>query len=826
MLPESRELSLLEEPPAMLKSRFPYLIAATIAAALGHSPAASAQEPEASGGLLDEIVVTAQRREEQIQNVPIAITAFSEAQLERLNVDNTLDLIRLVPNLIGSNNTGLGTANVYSLRALNNTESIASFDPPVGTYVDEVFIARQNANNFSFFDVERVEVLRGPQGTLFGRNTTGGAISLVMRKPSREFGGFTEVGFGQFGAFRVRGTVDLPVSDRLLTKFSVFSQQDDGYVANPITGEDGINATDRFGVRAELRFLPSDTVTWDLAADYMKDEGANMLNFEAEGGPQVELEPLRPGLAPSSAAAANIAANCRGSITRSRYSCTGLRSDQSNLVGFLSGEKQYIPLGNDVRGVSLTSNLGIETRFGALNFITGYRDMKQKFALDFFNNPAPVGGFTIANVGEHKQISQEIKLSGTLGDNISHTSGIYYFDEDNKTDFGDLFWIGFPLVLEDRVLENDARAIALYSQWDFKLNEAFTLTVGGRYTDEKKSVDFISNTNARILTPAFRRVNSDTILTVSPTATVPQLIGPAIPLSQDVGIFTPRVALQYTLNENINFFVSGTRGFKSGGWNARGTAPNEIQPFTEEKVTSYELGMRSDLLDRRLRFNLTLFQFKAEDFQLPSAFVRPDGSIAFITRNFADLKNKGAEAEIILQPTEQLSLFAFIGIQDAEYENLAPEVTAQQGRCLSGLSGVAVPPRTLAQTISDNCSAGIVTPTGGIAKPVRAPDTYTLGGNYEFRIGESLTLTPNVRIQFVGSQAVGSNNSPVSLVDRYSTWNAAVQLANADEGWQLTASCDNCSDRSSIASTLAELPYIQNPRTWAVNFRYNFGDRR
>ncbi len=502
-----------------------------------------------------------------------------------------------------------------------------------------------------------------------------------------------------------------------------------------------------------------------------------------------------------------------------------MRSDRSTLVGFVAGDKQYVPLGNEVRAVSVTSNLELATSFGDLNFITGYRDMSQRFALDFFNNPNPQGGFTIANEGEHKQLSQEIKLTGSLGENITHTSGVYYFEEDNTTDFGDLFFLAVlnrTLVLEDRILESKTEAIAAYSQWDFKFADDFTLTVGGRYTDERKSIDYSANVNPRITTPGNLRITTNNILSVSPGNSLGALVGDPIPVRQDVGLLTPRIALKYDLDDNINFFLSGTRGFKSGGWNARGTNPNEILPFAPEKVWSYEAGMRSDLLDGRLRLNLTLFQTDVEDFQLPSAFIRTNGSIAFITQNFADLKNRGAEVEIILQPIDTLTLFAFAGVQDAEYENLGAPVIAQQQRCLTGLANLPAQQ----PVVSANCGAGIITPTGGVAIPVRAPDTYTVGGNYEFRLSERLTLTPNVLAQFVGSQAVGTNNTPVALVDSYSVWNASLRLADEDAGWAITAACDNCSDRAQIASTLAELPYIQAPRTWNVTFRYHFGARR
>ena len=166
------------------RSGLPLLVSAAIATVL----------PNAASAQLEEVLVTAERREASVQDVPIAVSAYSEEMIERLQIDDTLDLINVVPNLFGGNNTGLGTANMYYLRAQGNDESISTFDPPVGTYVDDVYITRQNVNNVALFDVERIEVLRGPQGTLYGRNTTGGAISVVMKKPSDTMQGYVEAG--------------------------------------------------------------------------------------------------------------------------------------------------------------------------------------------------------------------------------------------------------------------------------------------------------------------------------------------------------------------------------------------------------------------------------------------------------------------------------------------------------------------------------------------------------------------------------------------------------------------------------------------------------
>jgi iron complex outermembrane recepter protein len=759
---------------------------------------AQEQEQASAGGLLEEIVVTAQRREEKVQDVPIAISAFSSAQLEQLNIDEALGIVKLIPNLLGFNNTGLGTANGYYLRGIGNTESIATFDPPVGTYADDVFISRQNANNLGLFDVDRIEVLRGPQGTLFGRNTTGGAINVILKKPAEEFGGYMEVGFGQFNLFSARGSVDLPINDRVLTKFSAYSVQDDGYVSNPVTGENNLNAAESIGLRGALRLLLTDNLTWDLSAQYNEDQGANLLNF-AFNGPQTE--PTAP------AAIASIAQRCAGIVTRSRFSCTTLTQSGTPLAGLLPGPKGNLNLGNDVTALLLTSNLQWDTAAGTVNFITGSFDLEQEFALDFFNGTPgtpknPAGGFTIANLGNHRQFSQEIKLSGELNERTRYVAGVYYFREDNTTDYADLFTLSpaLTLVLEDRILDNRATAWAAYTQWDLSLGDAWTLTLGGRYTDEEKQIGFRANLNPRLPNPiAGTRITSDSLLAVG------------IPLSQSTKLFTPRVALKYDFTDDVNVFASATRGFKSGGWNARGTTPVANQPFAPEKVWSYELGLRSEWFDRKLRFNLTAFQLDVQDLQTPSAFANPaTGAISFITRNFADLDNSGVEVELIWQPIEDLTLFAFAGNQNAKYTNLNASIIQQQADC---------------RNLGLRCSQGIVDPAGNIAEPVRVPDTLTLGGSYRFRLGESLTLTPNVSFARTGDNNVGTNGSPVSLVDAYDTWDAGVTLANADAGWQIQANCRNCSDEIQVVSTLSELPYIQDPRTWQINFKYNFGAR-
>jgi iron complex outermembrane receptor protein len=296
------------------------------------------------------------------------------------------------------------------------------------------------------------------------------------------------------------------------------------------------------------------------------------------------------------------------------------------------------------------------------------------------------------------------------------------------------------------------------------------------------------------------------------------MVALGIPLKLNTKLFTPRVAFKYDVSDDANVFASATRGFKSGGWNARGSTPGANTAFEPEKVWSYEAGLKSEWLDRSLRFNLTAFLLDVEDLQTPSAFVAPNGSISFITKNFAGLKNTGFEAELIYAPTENLNLFLFAGSQNAEYRDINPAILAQQVSCKAFVAGTG--------GRAADCSNGIVNPAGNIAEPVRAPDTLAVGGSYTFRLGESLTLIPNVLWSNTGDNNVGTNGAPVSLVKAYDTLDAGVTLANESGGWRIQASCRNCTDELQIVSTLSELPYVQDPRTWQVTFKYDFGARR
>lgn len=799
---------------------------------------------------MTDIVITAQRRRESLQDVPIAVSAFSAESLERRGISSTLGLIAQVPNMFGSNNTGLGSANAYYLRGLGNTETIATFDPPVGTYVDDIYLSRQNGNNFAFFDVERVEVLRGPQGTLFGRNTTGGAVNVIMREPGDRVAGFIEAGYGSYERKLLRGSIDLPLDGMLALKLSGYWADDEGYTRNSVTGQ-RTNDNDMAGLRLAARITPVERLRWNVAISYTEANGENLLNFDCD--------PANPS-------------NCGG-----RFTTTGMITDRRpggvrQYAQTIAGRKARQPLGNEVATTLLTSNLEWAGDDHTVNLITGYVDMTQIFAVDFADgrglpnvgNPVPVvrgfanGGFAILNDGNHRQFTQEIKLSGNFGTGlVTYVAGLFLYDESNRTDFADLFTLdtgtpnGVPLLLADRTLRNGTTATAGYAQFDVNFTTRFTATAGIRYTDETKTVSIADN---RAGCPG------DAVVITCLNNNLVAANGAVIPRTLTTRLWTPRFALNFRANDDVLLYASATRGFKSGGWNARATRRDTLLPFDPETVWSYEAGLRSEWLDNRLRVNLTGFVLDVQDLQTPSAFVDPQtGAITFITQNFADYRNRGLEMELVAVPVPGLNLYMNVGYQADRYQVRdslganrfgAKAVRQQQLDCLAQLAAGRIPLAPGGPRNAPDCAAGIVTATGDIATPVRTPDwTLAFGGSYELAIPSAgILLVPAVNIVHRSLLETATANGTIwtgaspptfdavvypanpfggsfvsgSRADAHWQVGASLALRTDDDNWQVIVECENCFDQIYNQSSLVNYTYFNPPRTWMLRARRQF----
>ena len=730
--------------------------------------------PSEAQAQIDEIVTTAQRREQNVADVPIAVTVLSPERLEALQIKDTIGLVDVIPNLQGTNNTGLGSANTYFLRGQGQDESFATFDPAVGTYVDDIFVSRQNASNFSFFDIERLEVLRGPQGTLFGKNTSGGAINISLRKPGEEAGGFFEAGYGKYDRAQVRMAADIPLSENVRSSVNFFAIKDDGWLENTRTGND-LNDKDAIGVRGALSIDLSDTMTWDVSADYVTDSQVNATGrLNSDGEVQTNTQLFSGGL---------------GAVTI----FPGISSQTA---------RQKANPGNDTRAFNITSKLTKEFDSGTASLIIGSRDLEQDFLVNFpfpaFAPPVTFSGstmgertddpFIIDNIGTHDQFSAELKWDASyMNDRLDLTTGLFYLKEDNVTDVAAYFFA----LNRDRVISNDATSLAVYAQGDYHLTDQLTATVGMRYTDQEKTFDISDN-------------NPDAGGAGGPTGDMSDLTSAnmdALSIDREINdkILTPRFALQYDVNDSTNVYVSATRGFRSGGWNARVNTANRLTPFLTEKIWSYELGLRTVIADQ-LEFFATGFYYDLDDLQINVG----TGGGNFDIGNSGGLKNVGVELEANWQPIDGLLVFGNLGLQDANYK---PD-----------------------QSEFDDCTApntrfGALDADCNVARVKRTPkSTITAGASYDISLG-GWTVTPRGNIRVVSEHVTTSRDR--GFEDGYTLYNAGVDFKPDSNAVVFSLECTNCENTRYRTATFGGGDvYYNPPGRWQARVRYNFGSRR
>ena len=761
-------------------------------AAMGQTSPAAPPQPPASASpasdagatsTLQEVVVTAQRRSENLQNVPIAVTSFSAASLATQQIASTLDLGREVPNLFASNNVGQASANVYYIRGLGQTQSFPTFEPQVGTYVDDIYIARQNANNFALFGVDQIQVLNGPQGTLFGRNSTGGAILVTLQKPGKDFGGDVQLGYGSFNGFTGRASVDMPLGDQVRTRLSAFGVTNDGYVQD-LTTHQTLNATHDVGVREAVTLLPKNVsnLTWDMAVDYERNDAANLLNQPSVDG---------------------------GANGSNRISYSGFTTQGGALAPYLTGSKAAFGQGAVVTSYGFTSNIKLNFgSTGTLNLISGFRGLGQDLGADFpavslgplaTADAVPTGEITLAQSLRSSQYSQEVKWTSQVGERFNYTAGIFYLFETNRTTYGQVLGlapaVAFPL--NDQFFKNQNISEAAYAQGDFKITPKLTLTFGGRFTHEIKTV---------LATPNAPQLGYD-------TADI-QAAGYSTHL--DANEFTPRVALQYQVDPQVMVFASATRGFQGGGWNGlTGANPKDFNSFGPETVWSYETGFRSQTPDRKLRVNATAFYENVDNYQLLSD---NPATASFDTSNAANLEAYGLEGTITWKPIERLTLSTNLSAIRALYFGQSGLIKTQQQACIAGTTA--------------SCDSGIVRADGSLATPVYTPPfSASTTATYVFGL-EKFTVTPSLSVQYVAREWFDTANTegsassfptPSGGRDKARTLiDFGVTFAPRNLPLTVTAECKNCTQVDYGVADLLGYDYFNQPGTWDVSVSYKF----
>ncbi|MFQ5634883.1 MAG: TonB-dependent receptor [Gammaproteobacteria bacterium] len=704
--------------------------------------------PTAAAAPLEEIITKAERRDANLQDVPVAVSTFNAAEIDRRQLTGTLDLIQNVPNLSGSHNVSLGGSNSFFMRGIGNAESIATFDVPIGTYIDEIYISRQNQNQVRLFDIESIEVLRGPQGTLFGRNTTGGAIVVASEKPTDEFESTIEGGVGNYERYWGKVKVNGALGEGLTGQLGAFVIEEDGWMDSVTTGE-SYNGEEAWGVRGAGRWMPADSVTWDLSLQYS----------------DTRLQAIGVAAAP----------------VGSQTFATGSTTKNLTALGDCTAGKDAAARGataptcsfNQMKATLLASNIAWETPMVTINFITGWYDLDHEFSADFLDNspdqpfgPAFGDTFIIANDGSHEQISQEVKLTGSaVDDTVNYVAGLFYMDEDNTTVFSD--WVGTkPALIPFNVrtpLKNSTESFAVYGQADWAVTDKLTLLAGGRWTDEEK--DFGING----------------VLGFAPV-TDSDLTAIGIPLEQSTDKFTYKLGGDYAFTDDIMAYLTYTTGFKSGGWNARGSSAIELQAFGPEEVDSVEAGLRSEWIDNRLRLNLTAFFTEYDDIQIATVF---PGTTQFITNNAGDSEVKGLEIEVVLAATDDLTLYGNAGFMDSKFTRL---------------------------------SAGAVAASIG-PDPVRTPDANAMAG-FEWMLPTGLFA--GAQVSWEDDYFMGNSNQANTLIDAHTLVNAQLGWRSEDEQWEVVGECKNCFDEEWFGTNLFNVLYTADPVRWGLRVRYSY----
>ena len=662
---------------------------------------------------IGDIIVTAQRRSESVQKVPIAITAVTSEALAQRGVTTAAEISNFAPNVqLDASAPIFASSQILTgfIRGIGQNDVSSSLEPGVGIYVDGVIVARSIGANIDLLDIERVEVLKGPQGTLFGRNTIGGAISVVTRDPAKEFGFRGEVTYGSRDRFELRGTVDIPLTDTLRSQFSFSSKNQKGYQRIiPFPGDTGVSDertllgslgergrrgnTDNYSFRGKLLWEATPDLSVKISGDYGKaDEQSAPVTLVA-----TDTNPLAP--APTYAAVYNTCISAPGALfaaggplaflgpicgprgggTPSAASLPGLAGyNFANTPPRLLFGDQYITddidktYGNGlnysiVETYSVTGTVNWQVSDAlTLKSITGYRRVNADLANDIDGSPIMIGS-TTARLRE-RQFSQELQANVDAFDGrLKSVLGLYYFYENNRNleraflseGLGQFYGNAF----------NTNRSYAALTNNTISVTDRLNLTLGARYTiDRKKFSADQSDLNLSLLKLGL--FTADQL----PDPTDPSRIYPLGTFRDTYRNFSYRVGADYEIADRIMVYGSYANAFKSGGYTTRLSipTPGNIAPrFDPEKAGTFEIGVKSELFDRKLQLNIAAFHTDYSNLQI--TVVR--GISPFI-QNAGKAKIDGFEIEAQARPVEAIRLSGSVGYLDARYTQLDADVAA------------------------------------------------------------------------------------------------------------------------------------------------------
>ena len=635
---------------------------------------------------LEEVVVTARKTAESLQDTPISVTALSGDRLEDMGVSRITKLQNVTPNLVFQNTpaySGAGNNAAVYIRGVGQKDFVPTIDPGVGIYVDEVYLGRSAGAVLDMIDIQQVEILRGPQGTLFGKNTIGGAISITTTKPNEELSGKVDIKVGTDERRNIRGVLNVPLSNTLFARGSFGSLQQDGYVFRPFDGKDLGNQDTLMG-RLALRWVPSDTFTADLSFDYFDDEnnGPPLLITRVDefpesataipGGNFPFINNLFAGFSPDFGGPNPIVCTFPNAPSACFTSANAVTGNNTNL----GTGPNYSEMENEAVSLTLTWDLDAFTA----KLIVSYRSLDGEFANDrdgYPQNdgqPAVPGLPILVNPVTHyfdtfkqDQFSVELQLTGsTIEDRLSWVAGVYAFEEDGEN----INPVDFTTVSLQSGGYFDYSSEAVFAQATFDFTGKLSATAGIRYTKEDR--DYLPDQYIEEMPlgglpfPCFNSDGSTKICALGDRAVPYETVNNSISES------TPMVSISYSFTDDVMLYGTYSEGFKVGGFTQRIFPPEPSLPaFGPEFVDSLEAGIKAELLDNSLRVNLAVYSADYSDLQI---LINEPSRVGPYTTNAGDATIDGFELEINYLSQSGVLIDLAIGYVDAGYDSLNPDL--------------------------------------------------------------------------------------------------------------------------------------------------------
>ena len=776
-------------------------VATALCVSVTHAQETTAAPEQQAGRPLEEVMVTARRREESAQSVPIAVTALGAAELENHRVESLENLQTVVPALSVSAASGRPNAPVYSLRGIRPTEALYGQDPTVAVYFADVVMSPAEGTNLGMYDLSSVQVLKGPQGTLFGRNTTGGALLLTPKRPGNVFGGNVMVGFGNYGRNETQLSLDLPVAESFAMRLSGRTIESDGYQTNVAPGP--MNGSKLGGESTRSVRL---SMVWDITENV---ENYTVVSWDDKdtNGRGTVLQAINPATSLRCFdGPANPNGACFASDTLPSYFDALARAQGRDIRDVESDMRQRDE--TEVWGLlnTITVELGDAL---TLKSIAGYRDFETFSNYDIDASQVP-GILTSTQTATLEHASYELQLLGTAFDErFNWVTGLYWYNEDGlQNSPGDVL-AGLnpnnPFMQRGAVHNN---SYSVFAQGVLRFTPAWSVTAGVRWNDDEKEMTLSSQTPAGC---SLRDPNTGVLLPASQCS---------VTLSDSFSEPTGTVSLDFALREDVLLYAASRLGYRSGGFNLRATTPVEYAPFDPETVVDVELGVKADWFvgDWRMRSNVAAYNQWYDDIQRTVGVTNPFGVPGSAIQNAAKAKVFGIELEQTIAPTDNLSLLVSYAYTNPEYEDWVDPFAGQD---------LTATPFHFTPDHSANATLTYTVPLGSTAGELRFLASATYRSEVwinSLQTIQAINRTPASVLPFLQQESY-------TLFDLTAGWSGVM-----GSGFDVAAYVKNVTDREyslgGIQLYESARPDIRpfgivtkaygDPRTYGVELRYNF----